>query len=257
MDPTPDPRALEIRDAACAAMIAELCDAAPDGADLDAIDTFVRGLFASLFAASQQKREPPEVAAPKIARIVARRARQKFPAAAPTAPTTAPSAAPPQPGATITGKTTGIDRKILAILTEVSGFYAAPIAILSGQRSRRAQALALYTNWQSHLRRGKDNAWLARKEALRLQMDERKQEKDRDGFIALLEAKADWSALSRHLTGDEVDLAVTTDPNIIAALATCLNHRQGRNSEGARCHHFDNSKTLWPIPNSTRARWKR
>ena len=71
--------------------------------------------------------------------------------------------------------------------------------------------------------------------------------------------------LERHLaaepagvvTGDEVDLAVTTDPNIIAALATCLNHRQGRNSEGARCHHFDNSKTLWPIPNSTRARWKR
>ena len=139
MDPTPDPRALEIRDAACAAMIAELCDAAPDGTDLDAIETFVRGLFASLFAASQQKREPPEVAAPKIARIVARRARQKFPAAAPAAPTTAP----PQPGGTVTGKTAGIDRKILAILTEVSGFYAAPIAILSGQRSRRAQALAL------------------------------------------------------------------------------------------------------------------
>ena len=234
MDPTPDPRALEIRDAACAAMIAELCDAAPDGTDLDAIETFVRGLFASLFAASQQKREPPEVAAPQCGRFSA-----------------------PQPGGTVTGKTAGIDRKILAILTEVSGFYAAPIAILSGQRSRRAQALALYTNWQSHLRRGKDNAWLARKEALRLQMDERKQEKDRNGFIALLEAKADWSALSRHLTGDEVDLAVTTDPNIIAALATCLNHRQGRNSEGARCHHFDNSKTLWPIPNSTRARWKR
>ena len=54
MDPTPDPRALEIRDAACAATIAELCDAAPDGADLDAIDAFVRGLFASLFATSQQ-----------------------------------------------------------------------------------------------------------------------------------------------------------------------------------------------------------
>ena len=152
MDPTPDPRALEIRDAACAAMIAELCDAAPDGTDLDAIETFVRGLFASLFAASQQKREPPEVAA-----------RVALPAAAPAAPTTAP----PQPGGTVTGKTAGIDRKILAILTEVSGFYAAPIAILSGQRSRRAQALALSTNWQSHLRRGTDNAWLARKEALR------------------------------------------------------------------------------------------
>lgn len=251
MDQTTDTRALEIRDAACGALLADLRKDAPEGADMARVETFVRDLFASMFTASRQKNEAPDAAAPKIARIVARRARQMFPATPAAPPET------PRPSGTVTGKTTGIDRKILAILNEVSAFYDTPIAILSGQRSKRAQAMALYTNWQSHLRRGKDNAWLAKNDRLRAQLDELKQERDRDGFIDLLDARADWPALSRHITGEEIDLAANTDPDIVAALATCLNHSQGRNSEGARCHHFDSSRTVWPILESTRAKWKR
>lgn len=254
MDQTTDPRALEIRDASCDALLADLRKDPPEGTDMAEVETFVRDLFASMFAASQQKNEAPETAAPKIARIIAKRARQMFPAPAATA---AAEPETPRPSGTVTGKTTGIDRKILAILNEVSAFYETPIAILSGQRSKRVQAMSLYTNWQSHLRRGKDNAWLAKNDKLRTQLDELKQERDRDGFLDLLDSKADWPALSRHITGEEVDLAANTDPNIVAALATCLNHSQGRNSEGARCHHFDSTKSVWPILESTRARWKR
>ena len=90
---------------------------------------------------------------------------------------------------------------------------------------------------------------------LRLQLDALKQEKNKTAFLDLLTKKADWSALSRHLKGDEVDLAASTEPHIVAALATCLNHSQGRNSEGTRVHHFDNTKLAWPIIDSTRAKW--
>ena len=260
---------LKRRDDACAALIATLQAEAAEAGNTDTgkdIDAFVTDVFGKYFAASQQKKEPPEVAAGKISKIVAKQARGKIvpkPAAPPPAPPPAATAEAPAQQApaaavgSVTGKTAGIERKIMNVLTEVSAFFETPIAILSGQRNQSQQANAMYTNWQSHLRSGKDNAWLAKNEKLRLQLDDRKQEKDKAGFISLLTKKADWSALSRHLSGDEVDLAASTDPNIVAALATCLNHRTGRNSEGARVHHFDNSRVVWPITESTRAKWQK
>ncbi|MEX0338535.1 MAG: hypothetical protein AB3N11_05785, partial [Arenibacterium sp.] len=201
---------------------------------------------------SQKKGEDPEKAAQKIAKIVGKQAFKKF---APPAPDPEPAPeADRQPGQ-VTGKTSGIDRKIMNILNEVSSHYGEPIVILSGVRSKPAQAQAMYTNWQSHLRSGKDNAFLAKNDKLRTQLDALKQDKNKAGFIDLLTKKVDWDALSKHMSGQEVDLAAGTNPHIIAALSTCLNHRSGRNSEGARAHHFDNSKTVWPITESTRARW--
>jgi len=115
----------------------------------------------------------------------------------------------------------------------------------------------MYTNWQNHLRNGRDNPFLVANEKLRLQLDTMKQEKRRNDFIDLLTKRANWDTLSNHLHGTEVDLNANTNPDVVAALATCLNHRSGRNSEGVRCHHFDLSKTVWPIPPSTREKWKK
>jgi len=259
--------ALKLRDAACSELIAELqaeADEAEAGADKDEIASFVTETFGKFFAASRRKKEPAEVAAPKIAKIIAKQTRKKFaiekiasePEPAAEAETSPAAPAAEGPVARVTGKTTGIDRKILNVLNEVSAFFDKPIAVISGLRVQKDQAMALYTNWQSHLRRGKDNAWLAKNEKLRLQLDDLKQAKNRDGFIDLLNRKGDWKALSRHLTGDEVDLPASTDPEIVEAIATCLNHTPGRNSEGDRCHHFDNSTVIWPITDATREKWK-
>ena len=248
--------ALKLRDAALEEVIASV--AADSGAAAGEIDDLVRPMFETYFAASQKKREAPDAAVPKIAKIVKKAALKKFPPPAPPEPEPAPEPTPAQAGPVgqVTGKTAGIDRKMMNILMAVSAHYGTPVQIVSGQRSEAQQAQALYTNWQSHLRRGKDNAHLARAEKLRVELDKLKQDKNIEKFIEVLRKKADFSKLSKHLSGEEVDLAASTDPAIVAALATCLNHRAGRNSEGARVHHFDTSKTVWPITESTRAKWQ-
>ena len=243
----------------CDALVEEMRALAGDNAD--AVEAMVRDTFALYFTASQRKREEPGIASVKIAKMVAKQARKQFgltkPESAP-APEPEPAAEADAPAAVqVLGKTAGVDRKILNVLAEVSAHYGTPITVMSGQRSKRNQVAALYANWYSHLRNGKDNRFLAANEKLRAQLDELKRDKNKARFTDLLTKKADWAQLSRHIDGNEVDLAANTDPNIIAAIALCLNHEAGRNSEGARCHHFDNSRVVWPILESVRARWKR
>lgn len=247
-----DDAAIALRDEARTSLIGDVIARSEGAHDEAEIESFVEGLFTTYFAASQKKGEDPAKAAQKIAKIIGKQAFKKF---APPPPEVEEEPAPERMPGQITGKTSGIDRKIMNVLNEVSSHYGEPIHIQSGLRTKPAQAQAMYTNWQSHLRSGKDNAFLSKNDKLRQQLDALKQEKNKSGFIDLLNKKADWDTLSKHMTGDEVDLAGNANPNIIAALATCLNHRSGRNSEGARVHHFDNSKLVWPIIDSLRARW--
>ncbi|GHF72820.1 hypothetical protein [Seohaeicola zhoushanensis] len=260
-----DPAALALRDSASAELIATLqAEAeAAGGPAPDAVAAHARELFDKYFAVSQQRKEPPAQAAAKIAKLVARQTRKalgfdELAEAAAQAPEPAPEAAeaPPEASGTVTGKTAGIERKLMNVLNAVSAHFGQPIDIVSGQRNRNQQLSEMFANWQSHLRNGRDNAYLAANEKLRLELEALKQAKDRKTFIEVLGRKADLDKLSRHMSGDEVDLAANTDPAIVEALASCLNHRQGRNSEGKRVHHFDNSRVVWPIPESTRARWK-
>ena len=246
-----DDAALALRDEAQAKLVSDVTERAEGAHEEADIEGFVSGLFSTYFAASQKKGEDPEKAAQKIAKIIGKQAYKKF---APPAPEVEEAPEPERVPGQVTGKTAGIDRKIMNVLNEISSHYGEPIHILSGTRSKPAQAQAMYTNWQSHLRSGKDNAFLSKNDKLRQQLDGLKQDKNKSGFIDLLNKKADWDALSKHMNGHEVDLAANTNPNIIAALATCLNHRSGRNSEGARVHHFDNSRLVWPIIDSLRAR---
>lgn len=255
-DTVTDENALSLRDAACAKLVKSVTAQTEDTHDAAEIETFITKLFDTYFTASQKKGEAPDKAAVKISKIIAKQAIKKFPAPQPEedpAPTEA--AQPEASGGQVTGKIAGIDKKMLKILNAVSEHYGEPITIASGLRSKSAQAQAMYANWFSHLRNGKDNPCLAKNEKLRMQLDKLKQEKKKAEFVDTLAKKADWKILTRHTTGDEVDLPGNSDPRIIAALATCLNHRSGRNSEGARVHHFDNSKAVWPIIDSTKARW--
>ena len=252
-----DAAALAIRDTACAELVTALqAESAERGGPApETVAEHATKLFTQYFGVSQQRGEPPEQAAGKISRLVARQTRKALGFEPPPAPPPEPE--PPAGTVTgaVTGRTAGIERKLMNVLAAVAAHYGTDIAIVSGVRSRQSQGGDLFTNWHSHLRDGRDNAWLAKNEKLRLQLDTLKQEKNRAGFLDLLKARADWSALSRHIDGNEVDLALATPPEIVSALATVLNHRTGRNTEGARVHHFDNSRILWPIPESTRARW--
>lgn len=249
-----DPAAQALADSALAELTATLqAEAQPKGVAPELVASHAGELFAKYFAVSQQRNEPPAQATVKIAKLVARQTRKALgfePEEAPAAPE------PPPATGTVTGKTGGIERKLMNVLNAVSAHFGKPIEIVSGQRNRNQQLSELFANWQSHLRNGRDNAYLAGNEKLRLELDALKQARDRKGFIELLARKADINALSRHMTGDEVDLSASADPAIVEALASCLNHRTGRNSEGTRVHHFDNTRVGWPIPESTRARWK-
>lgn len=250
-----DPAAQALADSASAELISSLqAEAAEMGGPApESVSAHAADLFNKYFAVSQQRGEPPAQAVAKIAKLVARQTRKALGFDAPAAPAPTPA---PEPAGTVTGKTAGIERKLMNVLTAVSAHFGQPIDIVSGLRNRNQQLSEMFANWQSHLRNGRDNAYLADNEKLRLQLEELKQAKDRKGFIEMLGKKADIDKLSRHMTGDEVDLAPSTDPEIVAALASCLNHRAGRNSEGKRVHHFDNTRVVWPIPESTRARWK-
>ncbi|MEC7256492.1 MAG: hypothetical protein VXW58_01610, partial [Pseudomonadota bacterium] len=212
----------------------QTCDALVDemralaGENADAVEAMVRDTFALYFTASQRKREDPALASVKIAKMVAKQARKQFglekPAPEPEPEPAAEADADAPATGQVLGKTTGVDRKILNILTEVSAHYGTPITVMSGQRSKRNQVAAIYANWYSHLRNGKDNRFLAANEKLRAQLDELKRDKNKAKFTELLTKQADWAQLSRHVDGSEVDLAANTDPNIIAAIALCLNH---------------------------------
>lgn len=225
-------------------------DAAPD--IIQTAQDQAAKLFDQYFAGAEKKGEAPETAAPKIAKIVAKKLQRDIDALIAKAPKTAV----PAIVGTVTGKTSGVNRKILRILNAVSAHFDTPLTVISGKRDPKAQATAMFMGWQRHLRQGKAYAHLRSNDKLRLKLDDLKQGKDRQGFVDHVLAKLDLTKITPHMTGDAVDLPHTTPPEIIEALATVLHHEPEKNTEGTRCHHFDTRKALWPIPLAARERWK-
>ena len=234
--------------AASAAFVVE--DAQPDLRK--SVAAFATDLFDKLLTGAERKGEAPEKAAVKISKIVLGRVEREAVAQAAKAPQNPPPA--PEAQANITGKTAGVNRKLIAVLRAVSAHYDEPIRILSGKREPKPVATAIFMSWNGHLRQGKALPFFRRNEKLRLRLDKLKQDKDRGGFEATL-LKAETDGLSPHMTGDAVDLALDSSENVIAALETCLNYKAEKNTEGKRVHHFDLDRLVWPIADSVKARW--
>lgn len=226
-------------------------------ADLRAgVTDFATQLFDQLMTGAERKGEDPEKAARKISKIVMGRVAREAAIQAGKAPQDPPP--PPQDPesqANVTGKTSGVNRKIIAVLRAISAHYNEPIRVLSGRREARQVATAIFMNWNGHLRQGKAIAYLRKTEKLRARLDKLKGEKDRSAFEAHLLNKGDPDALSPHMVGDAVDLPLDTPDHVIEALASCLNHKAEKNTEGKRVHHFDLDRLIWPIPDSLRNRW--
>ncbi|MFN4171917.1 MAG: hypothetical protein ACK4GW_09205 [Pseudorhodobacter sp.] len=163
----------------------------------------------------------------------------------------------PVPG-NVTGKTDGVNKTIINILKDVSSFYdGTTIRVTSGLRSKEGQANAMFKGWTGHLKRGTIYVYLRSNTALREELDALVEKGDQKGFVDLMMDKADWNQVSRHLTGDAADISTSTDPKIIAALATVMHYLEERNSEGIACHHFDTRKLVHPISDSIKEGWKK
>lgn len=215
------------------------------------VESYATELWDSYCAKSEKKGEAPEKAAPKIADKVAKDAKKK---AAETVKVIEESA-PTYPGR-VTGKTTGVNKKIIDVLFAVSSHYkGTTIHVVSGLRNQKGQASAMYNGWNSHLKQGKIYVYLRGNEKLRLELDQYVTNKDKPGFIKHMLKNADFSKISRHLTGNAVDVTTRTEQKIIDALATCLRYLAEKNSEGIKCHHFDNRKLKMPT-DAMKAKWK-
>lgn len=219
---------------------------------LSEIEDYAASLYDSYFAKGEKKGEDPQKAAKQAAEKAAKDAKKK---AAENVIKTIDTGGLCKPGR-LTGKTQGVQKKILDVLFEVSSYYGETIHVVSGLRDKKGQASAMYNGWNSHLKRGKIYSYLRSHEDFRVELDGFVQAGDKKGFIACMFKKAEWKYISRHLSGQAVDVTTRTDQKIIDALGTCLRYLAERNSEGIKCHHFDNRKLIYPVPDSVKKKWK-
>ena len=155
------------------------------------------------------------------------------------------------PGAAgqVTGKTAGVNADIIKYLNAVATHYGKTINVTSGKRSASEQADAMWGGWSQHLERGKIYSYLQQNETVR---------KELDGFYNLAhsatasaasktKARQDFNAkvisiaggLSRHLTGEAVDVSLSTDTKVLCALKVGFTYIEEKYQGVVKCHHFD------------------
>lgn len=170
-------------------------------------------------------------------------------------------------GGKVTGKTPGVKQPLLDYLNAVAQHYGKEIYVTSGLRSAQDQAEKMWAGWGQHLEHGKIYIYLASNNATRLQLDGYYQtalspasipaakQVSKQKFTEKVVSLA--GHLSKHLTGDAVDVAVHTDPKILAALGAGLHHLIEKYQGQVKCHHFDTSKqgTAHLASSSVRSAW--
>ena len=137
----------------------------------------------------------------------------------------------------------------------------------SGLRSAADQAEKMWDGWPRHLKHGKIYKYLAANNTVRLELDGyysrahslsatvAEKAKSKQDFVKKVIALA--GHLSRHLSGDAVDVDLKTDKKILGALAVGLHQLDEEYQGVVKCHHFDTSK-LGEAPQVTaaiRAQW--
>lgn len=170
-------------------------------------------------------------------------------------------------GSKVTGKTVGVNADIIKYLDAVANHYGKTINVTSGKRSASEQADAMWGGWSQHLDRGKIYSYLQQNESVR---------KELDGFYNLAhsatasaasktKARQDFNAkvisiagsLSRHLTGEAVDVSLSTDSKVLGALKVGFTYIEEKYQGVVKCHHFDTRKFgKAPVVDDTiRAQW--
>lgn len=165
----------------------------------------------------------------------------------------------------VTGKVTGVKKPLIDALTAVSSHYeGTAIHVTSGLRDKKGQARAMFKYWDKHLKKDGKNGgvyWFCRQakyQDLWKELDDFKTANDQAGFTKCMMAKAPWGSVSRHLSGQAVDISLQTDAKILGALKMVFGHylpEKDGNSEGIKCHHFDDKKGIKKVDDSLRAKF--
>ena len=153
-------------------------------------------------------------------------------------------------GGAVRGRTGGVKAGILEYLEAVAAHYHKTIRVTSGKRSPRDQARAMWGSWDRHLKRGMiyvylrthpkvqeelDGYYITAKETPRTKPADA--EAARKKFYARVESIA--RQLSRHLSGEAVDVGLATDSKVLGALKSGLRYVCETHNGAVRCHHFD------------------
>ncbi len=164
-------------------------------------------------------------------------------------------AAPPAGAATggkVSGKTVGVIPGIINYLSAVSTHYGKEIHVTSGKRSAQHQAEVMWGSWDQHLERGKIYVYLRTNEATRQQLDGYFNTVHAAGASSLAKTQAKQNflakvvaiapSLSRHLTGEAVDVSLSTGQKILDALKVGFTYVEEKYKGVVKCHHFDTRK---------------
>ncbi len=145
----------------------------------------------------------------------------------------------------VKGEIRGLDKKLLAILEEVSAHYGKPIVVEAGKQESAPQGTELWDAWVNKLKRGTRDPKLKRDEKTRQQLDVLYEEhKDKEFFAlankALGGSKKGGGSDDAHAKGRAVDIRKSTDSKVVAALESILR----RENEGNVIHFDDGGKSL-------------
>lgn len=152
----------------------------------------------------------------------------------------------------VTGKTAGVNAGIIKYLEAVAQHYGLEVHVTSGKRNPTEQASAMWGGWGQHLERGNVYIYLRNNPTIRQELDGYYNQAHAAGASAAVKAAAQQAftnkvvsiagSLSRHLTGEAVDVTVRTDKRVLDALAVGFQHVIEKYQGTIRCHHFDTRK---------------
>jgi len=167
----------------------------------------------------------------------------------------------------VTGKTAGVIPGIITYLNAVASHYGKELRVTSGKRSPEGQADAMWQGWGEHLERGKIYASLRANETVRSELDGYYNTAHAAHASAMTKQQAKQkftmkivsiaSGLSRHLTGEAVDIALSTDKRLLDAIKVGFEYLEEKYKGVIRCHHFDTRKfgKAPEVTDALRATW--
>lgn len=161
----------------------------------------------------------------------------------------------------------GVKAEIIAYLEAAANHYRKNIVVVSGKRDPEGQASAMWQGWGGHLKRGTIYTYLQKHETDRKELDKyyvlavetpgtdaAAKQKAKQQFVAKIASIG--APISRHITGEAVDISLSTDKKVLAALKVGLRYLPEKSNSILKCHHFDNASGKVPAPTPKhKAQW--
>jgi hypothetical protein len=130
--------------------------------------------------------------------------------------------------------------------------------VTSGLRDKKKQAEVMWKYWEKTLKRGQIYVALRSDTKLLKQLDEWYEKGDKESEISFKsQIEKIASSLSRHLTGQAVDVSTSVDKNVFTVLKAHMAFVHETNREGeTTCYHFDDRKMPPPVvTDAIKAKW--